>query len=461
MKTRIKTLLCLSFSAFLLFSCGLNQNNNSSNNTSSESSVESTLSSVGEKDSSTVTSEEKSENTTLENTSEVISNEVTTSEESNESTVEITTSMESSESISSESTSISIEDESSIPESEESNEITSSGCEHIFDQKVESDDFLVYEEKCTSYKVYYYSCICGEKGVGTFSIGSLEEVNHINLVEEIITSPTYMTPGCAYYYCNYCEKQVDEGHDIPCLEREYPEVPNVDIIEVKKGTNTSDIILPEGFIVNESYVLNDVGLQEVDTIYQVPNDEEGRYFAVHATIKVNVVAINFDLEQFDYSKLEKVQYQNKPLNFDNIFEDKINEIKIECYDSNSNLLDEVPSQIGKYNIKFIVNNPYYRNYLEEKTLEVEIAKTNDISNIVEKYKYFDGKGASFPSLSFIDEKDISITYSFYSNDFVLPYTPKAIGIYQVTIKIDESEFYQEMEYSFKYEILKDDEAPTV
>ena len=47
MKTRIKTLLCLSFSAFLLFSCGLNQNNNSSNNTSSESSVESTLSSVG------------------------------------------------------------------------------------------------------------------------------------------------------------------------------------------------------------------------------------------------------------------------------------------------------------------------------------------------------------------------------------------------------------------------------
>lgn len=461
MKTRIKTLLCLSFSAFLLFSCGLNQNNNSSNNTSSESSVESTLSSVGEKDSSTVTSKEKSENTTLENTSEVISNEVTTSEESNESTVEITTSMESSESISSESTSISIEDESSIPESEESNEITSSGCEHIFDQKVESDDFLVYEEKCTSYKVYYYSCICGEKGVGTFSIGSLEEVNHINLVEEIITSPTYMTPGCAYYYCNYCEKQVDEGHDIPCLEREYPEVPNVDIIEVKKGTNTSDIILPEGFTVNESYVLNDVGLQEVDTIYQVPNDEEGRYFAVHATIKVNVVAINFDLEQFDYSKLEKVQYQNKPLNFDNIFEDKINEIKIECYDSNSNLLDEVPSQIGKYNIKFIVNNPYYSNYLEEKTLEVEIVKTNDISNIVEKYKYFDGKGASFPSLSFIDEKDISITYSFYSNDFVLPYTPKAIGIYQVTIKIDESEFYQEMEYSFKYEILKDDEAPTV
>jgi hypothetical protein len=40
MKTRIKTLLCLSFNSFLLFSCSLNQNNNSSNDSSRMDDIE-------------------------------------------------------------------------------------------------------------------------------------------------------------------------------------------------------------------------------------------------------------------------------------------------------------------------------------------------------------------------------------------------------------------------------------
>lgn len=487
MKMKLKNLLCLSFCAFLLFSCGLNQNNNSSNNTSSESNNESSSSLVDNtSNTSSVSKEDSSSNSSFEDTSIIVSSENTTSIENSSDKEDSSSVGSNSESITSESNSS--EEQSSVC-NHENKTITGYKdiscmeyvyalytCEdchslfeeqmdykgsHVYNQKVEAEKFLFYEEKCTTYKVYFYSCVCGEKGEEQFVVGSLEDINHLNVVENIVNSPTYLQPGFGYYYCNECNTYLDEGHEIPCLEKEEPIVPSVDIIEVKKGTHTEDIELPEGFFMNESYVLNEIGLQELDTIYQVPNDEEGRYFAVHATITVNVVAVNFNLEQFDYSKLEKSQYQNKSLDVDDIFGDKINKVKVEYYDNENNLLDSSPSQIGKYKIKFIVNDPYYNDYLSEKIIETEIVKTDDISNIVEKYKYYDKKEISFPSLDFINEEDISITYSFYSNSFVLPYIPKEVGVYQVNIHIDESEFYHEMDYSFKYQIFIDDLAPSI
>ncbi len=43
--------------------------------------------------------------------------------------------------------------------------------EHVFDQEVVSDEYLASPATCASPALYYYSCICGEKGTETFAFG--------------------------------------------------------------------------------------------------------------------------------------------------------------------------------------------------------------------------------------------------------------------------------------------------
>lgn len=45
-------------------------------------------------------------------------------------------------------------------------------CEHTHDQKVESDEFLVDENKCTYDKRYNYSCVCGHEDTTSFTVGT-------------------------------------------------------------------------------------------------------------------------------------------------------------------------------------------------------------------------------------------------------------------------------------------------
>ncbi len=43
---------------------------------------------------------------------------------------------------------------------------------HIFDQQIQSEEFLKNTADCINSKSYYYSCICGKHGVNTFNVGN-------------------------------------------------------------------------------------------------------------------------------------------------------------------------------------------------------------------------------------------------------------------------------------------------
>ncbi len=48
---------------------------------------------------------------------------------------------------------------------------TTEKVEHVFDQKIETEDYLATSATCTAKATYYYSCECSAKGTETFEIG--------------------------------------------------------------------------------------------------------------------------------------------------------------------------------------------------------------------------------------------------------------------------------------------------
>ena len=77
---------------------------------------------------------------------------------------------------------------------------------HSYVQKLATETYLKSEATCTEEAVYYYSCICGEKGTETFTYGG--KLPHI--YDRQVTTDTYLksaatcTAKALYYYSCYC-----------------------------------------------------------------------------------------------------------------------------------------------------------------------------------------------------------------------------------------------------------------
>lgn len=96
--------------------------------------------------------------------------------------------------------------------------------EHTYVCKVESADFIVSSATCEFPASYHYSCICGAKGSGTFTVG--EPLGHeYPLVEQEETESTCTIKGNIHYWeCSRCNAKFSDGeglHQIPESESVY------------------------------------------------------------------------------------------------------------------------------------------------------------------------------------------------------------------------------------------------
>jgi len=83
---------------------------------------------------------------------------------------------------------------------------------HVFDQQIESDQFLASGATCTEAKKYYYSCGCGEKGTETFVVGEPLGHSFTNYVSN--NDATCSADGTKTAKCDRCDEMdtvVDEG----------------------------------------------------------------------------------------------------------------------------------------------------------------------------------------------------------------------------------------------------------
>lgn len=76
------------------------------------------------------------------------------------------------------------------------------GDAHVFDQKNTDAKYLKSEATCTSAAVYYYSCVCGEKGTETFTDD--EPIAHSYAFSGWATQPTLTEGGVANMECSVC-----------------------------------------------------------------------------------------------------------------------------------------------------------------------------------------------------------------------------------------------------------------
>ena len=84
---------------------------------------------------------------------------------------------------------------------------------HEYNQKATTTKYLKTDATCTNSAVYYYSCICGEKGSTTFTIGTV--VPH-SFGEWIVDSvATCMKEGMRHHVCAYCQNSVSETYADP------------------------------------------------------------------------------------------------------------------------------------------------------------------------------------------------------------------------------------------------------
>ena len=88
--------------------------------------------------------------------------------------------------------------------------------QHLFDQEVAADEYLVSEATCKAKAIYYKSCVCGETGTETFEYGKLKQHEHTDLV----TPPTCTKDGYTTHTCGNCGDTYTDspvgklGHDM-------------------------------------------------------------------------------------------------------------------------------------------------------------------------------------------------------------------------------------------------------
>lgn len=95
---------------------------------------------------------------------------------------------------------------------------------HSYNEKKETVDYLVSDATCDHPASYRYSCICGAKGSGTFTVG--EPLGHeYPLVEHEETESSCTTKGNIHYWeCTRCNAKFSDGeglHQIPESESVY------------------------------------------------------------------------------------------------------------------------------------------------------------------------------------------------------------------------------------------------
>lgn len=95
---------------------------------------------------------------------------------------------------------------------------------HSYNEKNEAKDYLFSDATCESPATYHYSCICGAKGSGTFTVG--EPLGHeYPLVEHEETESTCTIKGNIHYWeCSRCDAKFSDGeglHQIPESESVY------------------------------------------------------------------------------------------------------------------------------------------------------------------------------------------------------------------------------------------------
>lgn len=74
--------------------------------------------------------------------------------------------------------------------------------EHTFDQQNTAEMYLVSPASCQSGAVYAYSCLCGEKGTQTFTVGSASD--HLWDGGSMTVQPTHTAGGEKTYTCTVC-----------------------------------------------------------------------------------------------------------------------------------------------------------------------------------------------------------------------------------------------------------------
>lgn len=95
---------------------------------------------------------------------------------------------------------------------------------HSYNEKNEAKDYLFSDATCESPATYHYSCICGAKGSGKFTVG--EPLGHeYPLVEHEETESTCTIKGNIHYWkCSRCNAKFSDGeglHQIPESESVY------------------------------------------------------------------------------------------------------------------------------------------------------------------------------------------------------------------------------------------------
>lgn len=69
---------------------------------------------------------------------------------------------------------------------------------HVYNQSIKKNDYIERDATCSEKAVYYYSCLCGSKGEGTFSIGS--PLGHTGLEKHEREESTCRSQGHIEYY---------------------------------------------------------------------------------------------------------------------------------------------------------------------------------------------------------------------------------------------------------------------
>lgn len=81
-------------------------------------------------------------------------------------------------------------------------ETLSASADHVFDQQNTGDAYLISAANCQSGAVYVYSCICGEKGSATFTVGA--PTDHIWDQGTVTVQPSHTAAGSVTYTCTVC-----------------------------------------------------------------------------------------------------------------------------------------------------------------------------------------------------------------------------------------------------------------
>ena len=75
--------------------------------------------------------------------------------------------------------------------------------DHVYNQQVATEAYLKSAATCTEKAVYYESCVCGEKGAGTFTHG--EALGHDIVSHEAKAATCTETGWASYETCTRCD----------------------------------------------------------------------------------------------------------------------------------------------------------------------------------------------------------------------------------------------------------------